>query len=164
MWFGWRSLTWLLRLNSLVTNTGEQLYFHCMSLCLSAKVCVTQNICPTPSNWIIRHDWMLNFHISGCFFESDAAVWESLFSGSVHLTHQWWITSFSQHHLHQMTMTVSPDSVFLIHKQAPLHANTLTHTHQPHTHTVRPMSGTAAHPFHFMVNSAGCEVSVYSCL
>ncbi len=66
-------------------------------------------------------------------------------------------------------MTVSRLSVFLIHKQAPPHANTqvlsaFIHTHKLHAHAVRPMSGTAAHPFHFMVNCAGCEGSVRSCL
>lgn len=29
-----------------------------------------------------------------------------------------------------------------------------------YVHTVRPMSGTVAHPFHFMGNSAGCESSI----
>lgn len=53
---------------------------------------------------IILHDWMLNFHIYG--FDSDTAahraVSKYLFYGSVHLTYQWWIPSFSQHHPRQM--------------------------------------------------------------
>lgn len=81
--------------------------------------------------------------------------------------------SFSQHHLHKMRMTAyllnlsfsytrkSPPHPYMqMHECTP---HSFTYIHKLHAHTVRPMRGTAAHPFHFMVNSAGCEGCVCVC-
>lgn len=98
--------------------------------------------------------WCWTFMFSVVLTAAHRAVWNYLFNGSFCCTYQWY---FSLPHPHQTRMAVSllslSDTLSVICAFIP--------NHQLHSHPVKPISGTAAHPFHFMVHSAGCVYYSY---
>lgn len=92
---------------------------------------------------------MLNFYIFGSFFAATQR-------GTDQFQNTCFIGGLNNILFHsiiatKMRIQIPPKTLLqIMHKHSP---HSFTHTH---ARTVRPMSGTAARPSHFMVNSAGC--------